>query len=93
MTAGGVEHFLAELDLALGDAGDVEQIIDDDAEVEDLAVDDLVTPGDVVLGVGLAGDGDGIADGGEGIPQLVGEHGEEFVLVGIGPFQVGRPLA
>ena len=35
---------------------------------------------------------DGVADGGERVPQLVGEHRQELVLAAVGLLQLVRPL-
>ena len=34
---------------------------------------------------------DGVADGGERVAQLVGEHGQELVLAAVGLRQLGEP--
>ena len=99
-TGPDVQRLLLELDLAAIDAGDVEQVVDHVGQVLDLPRDDLLRPRDGLrVGVGPEREPGGVADGGEGIPQLVGEHREEFVLAAVGlpagllrP-ELGRPVA
>ena len=52
MTAGTSTISRFELDLALRDAGDVEQVVDEPGEVLRLPLDDLVGVGDLVLQAG-----------------------------------------
>ena len=84
--------FLAKLDLPLRDTGDIQEVVDEMGEVVDLAADDLPAPLEVLDAAGELGDGDGVADSRERIPQLMGEHGQELVLLEIGLFEGRRPL-
>ena len=77
---GRVEHVPPELDLPAGDAGDVQQVVDEPRQVLHLPRDDLHRPVDVLPVRRLWPTVDGVADGRERVPQLVGEHGEELVL-------------
>ena len=90
-----IEQRPLDLDLAARDAGDVEQIVDEASEVPALAFDDVDAPGGVAHLAGrLAEDGDGVADRGERIAELVGQHRQELVLAAIGLAEsFGRFLA
>ena len=74
-----VDTLAAQLDLARGDARDVEQIVDHAREVRDLALDDapLARIGRLVAPRHDLERGD---DRRERVAQLVAEHGEELVL-------------
>ena len=78
---GGVEKFLAQLHLAARDARHVEQIVDEPGKLPQLPLDNLHAPRHI-LGRGLAavGQGDGVANGGQGVAQFMGEHGQKLVL-------------
>ena len=74
---------LLDLDRAAGDAGDVEQIVNEPNQVLNLALDDLqrlavltITPQLQQLNGGH--------DGRERVAELVTEHGEEFVFGSVG---------
>ncbi len=82
-----VDPVRPELDLALGDAADVEQVVDQMDHLTELAFDDVAS---AVDGLRLARQGhdlERIADRRERIAQLVGEGGEEFVLAAVGAAQ------
>ena len=77
-------------------AGDVEQVVDQAGHVPDLALDDRESPVDVRrVDVGRSEDQQGIQDRSQRVAQLVGQHGEEFVLAAVGllGFGAGRLLA
>ena len=66
------------------DAADVEQVVDQADHVGDLALHEgagLVDGGGVFAGE--AHDLEAVADGGQGVAELVGEGGEELVLLAI----------
>jgi hypothetical protein len=78
----------AQLDLAAGDARDVEQVVDEARELAHLAVDHVVGPLQARRGGGLgAQDLDRVAHRSERIAQLVGEDREELVLAAVGLLQ------
>ena len=77
---GRVEELLLEANLAAGDPRDVEQVVDQADELPHLPLDDVLGEVDVLRVVGHLEDGDGVADGGERVPQLVGEHRQELVF-------------
>ena len=58
-----VDDFLAKLNFALADAGDVEQIVDEPGELFDLPLDDLRRPLERLVKFGLSCHEHGIADG------------------------------
>ena len=78
--AGRVEKFFLQANLAAGDPGDVEQVVDQADELPHLPFDDFLGEIDILGVVGHLEDGDGVADGGQRVPQLVGEHRQELVL-------------
>ena len=80
----GVDELLAEPDLPAGDAGDVEQVVDEPGELPDLPLDDVARPAAVLLVGGHLQDGHGVVDRRQRVPQLVGEHRQELVLVAVG---------
>ena len=80
---GQVERLRAELDLPLGDPRDVEQVVDQAGELLRLPADHLAGPGELLVGAGRLGDLHGAVDRGQGVAQLVGEHGEELVLAAV----------
>ena len=75
-----IDVFLLEGDLIAVDARNIEQIVDEPREVLRLAVDDVeqFLAGSIWRN---AAEVDGVADGGERVAQLVGEHGQELVLL------------
>jgi hypothetical protein len=76
-----VEDAALELDLATGDAGRVEEVVDDAREVPHLPPDDRPRPrGLLAPRRGMIEDVERVGDGGERVPQLVGEDREELVL-------------
>src|SRR5262249_42746779 len=87
---GQVQALPGQVDLARGDARHVHEVVDQPRQVVDLAVQH---------GEGLGGGGGvaeaqaedlhGVADGGQGVAQLVGEHGEEVVLAAVGVLEGG----
>ena len=78
-------HRLAlDHDPAGGHPRDVEQVVDETGQVVGLASDDHPDPrGVVVLGSELFEHRDRVADRGQGISKLVGQHREELVLAAI----------
>ena len=80
-----LDRLLLEHDLAAGDPRDVEQVVDHPRHLLDLVLDHLDRPLEVGAAQALdLHDLDGVADRGQGIAQLVGEHGEELVLAPVG---------
>ena len=79
-----VERLLPEADLPPGDAGDVQQVVDQPGEVLHLPLDDLLRPFEVLLRLQLAEELGGVVDGRQRVPQLVGEHRQELVLAAVG---------
>ncbi len=79
----------AQLDLALGDPGNVEQVLDDARQALDLALDDHSGGrhgGDIALG-GLH-ELRGVANGGQRVAQLVRQDCDELID-GRGPLAPG----
>ena len=73
-----IENFLLERDLAAGDPADVEEIVDDPAEMPDLTFDHRAQLR--LIGRRAAfHQPERIDDGGERIAQFVREHGQELV--------------
>ena len=75
---------LLQIDLAAGDARDVHQVIDQPHHVTDLAIHDLVGGHRGLARSGEAQQTQRVADGREGIAQLVRQRGEEPVLALVG---------
>ena len=86
---GRFDECLPEVNLPPSDAGDVQQVVDEVGEGADLPGGDVLAPFEGLLGARAGGDGDGVLDGGERVPQLVGEHGEELVLATVGGGELG----
>src|SRR5262249_56131806 len=86
-----IEWPAVEPDLAGHDASHVEKIVDEATQVLDLATDDFarLPPGRSSRIVDAIEDVHGVADGPEGIAQLVAEHGEELVLESVGRLRFG----
>jgi hypothetical protein len=83
-----VDGLAAEPEPALGDARDVEQVVDQPHELADLAVDDVAAPRDDRGVLGLrAHELDDVADRGQRVAQLVREHRQEVVLAAVGVAQ------
>ena len=81
-----------QLDLAPRDAGHVEQIVDQPGQMFHLTLDDLLGPCGFFVGeMRHLQQPDGVADRREGISQLMGEHGEEFILAAV-PFSFNARL-
>ena len=87
-----VDSLSVQLDLAGGDARDIEQVVDESRQVPDLALDDVpLRRGDSALPARHQLErGD---DRRQRVAQLVAEHGQEFVLDAAGRFGLreGRP--
>ena len=82
-----------ERDLALGGAGDVDQLLDKVAHSAHLSFDDLAQPHEDGIGVlERAQDARGVGDGGQRVAQLVRQHGEELALPPLGQTQLLRAL-
>ena len=80
-----VHELPPEVDLALADPGDVEQVVHQPGHLLDLMLDH--SRGPLELGIGRALDAEdlhGIADGGERAAQLVAQHREELILAAVG---------
>src|SRR5438874_1531743 len=72
---GQVEVLALQLDLAAGDPGHVEQVVDEPGEAADLAVQQVAGPGArLLVAAPQPEDVQGVADGRQGVAQLVGEH-------------------
>ena len=83
------DRFLAQLDLAVRQAGDVQQAVEQMRQVFDLPLDDLPRLLDGGIALGHAPDRlHGDPDRHEGIAQLVAEHRQELVLGAI--LRLGR---
>ena len=80
---GRVQKLFFQANLAARDPRDVEQVVNQADELPHLSLDDVLGEVDILGVVGHLEDGDGIADGGEGIAQLVGEHRQKLVLSSI----------
>ena len=87
-----VDDFLAKLNFPSADAGDVEQVVNEPGELFDLPLDDLRGPLERLVKFGLSCDEHGVADGGERVSELVGEHREELVLAAVRLAQQPPPL-
>ena len=80
-----VDRLLVKGDPSLRYPGDVEEIVDQPRQALDLVAHDLPSP--VERGGGhrrLPHDFHGIAEGSQGIAELVRQHGQESVLVPVG---------
>ncbi len=75
------QRLLLDLDLAAGDAGDVEEVVDQPGQVADLALDHRALARRALAHLDQLEGGE---DRGQGVPQLVAEHGEELVLAAAG---------
>ncbi len=85
---------LAQADAAAGDAGDVEQVVHQPGQVLDLPLHHLARGLEArVDGLDLAHQLDSVADRGERVAQLVGQHGEELVLAAVGGHELLGPPA
>src|SRR5207245_6616654 len=83
-----------KLDLASADARQVQQVVDQPAQVLRLPVDDVPFP--LELGIGRSFDAkelDGIADGREWVAQLMRQNRQELVLAPVGLCQLLDALA
>ena len=69
---GRVEDVLAEFDLPAADSRDVQEIIDQPRQVIRLPRDDAHRPVNVLLEAAAGRHADGVADGRQRVPQLVG---------------------
>ena len=74
-----VERHLVELDLAAGDAAHVEQVVDQARQVADLAVDQVLAPGELGRDRLAIHDLDRVADRRERVAQFMRQHRDEFV--------------
>src|SRR5207245_839241 len=82
---GQLDPTLAQLELAARDARYVQKIVEQPAHVLDLTIDDLLGPSLLLAGsADLLAHGERVADGGQGVAQLVGEDGEKLVLAAVG---------
>ncbi len=85
---GQLDRRLAEFDLAAGDARDFQQVIDQADHVIHLPFHHLMHALDgTAFGVGQPEEMEAIADQGEQIAQLMGQHRQEFVFAAVGVFQ------
>ena len=79
----------AEPDLAVRQPGDVQQVVDQPGHVPDLPLDHVAGELDEGRVVGrLPQDVDRVEHRGQGVAQLVGEHGEELILAAVGVGQL-----
>ena len=91
---GQLDPLLAEFQLVAGDARHVEQVFEQPGHELHLAVDHV--PGPLQLRVGRAlglEDLHGVADRGQRVAQLVGQRGQELVLLAVGVLQGRLDLA
>ena len=80
-----LDRLFLEHDRSTGDPGNIEEVVDDPGHVLDLLGDDVDRPTQIgAVRPFDAHDLNGVADGRQRVPQLVGEHGEEMVLALIG---------
>ena len=81
---GQIDALFSQLDFSAADPRQVEQVVDQVDHLLHLAVDDRFArlEGRRIV-AGNPHDLQGIADGGEGIPQLVGQRRQELVLVAV----------
>jgi hypothetical protein len=78
---GEIEGPALQVDPAAGDAGHVEQALDEPGQVRGLSADDRHGPlALIAVGRGPVEDEEAVLDGGERVAQLVGEHGHEVVF-------------
>src|SRR5882724_6237816 len=85
-----VQWLTSQDDVSAGDVGDIEEIVDQPAEVGDLVANCLPRePGDVVLTPDTVENADRADDGRERVPQLVAQHRQEFVLRPVGGLCLG----
>src|SRR6185503_3899418 len=87
-----LEPLAAERDLSAGDARDVQKILDQSREMLRLTPDDVPLPSRVLVAPHVHEVERG-EDGIQGIPELVAQHREEFVLAAVGVAQVGLLFA
>ena len=81
-----------EPDLAAGHPGHLLQVVDQLAELAQLVVDHIARPTEVgVVGAVVFHDPHGVADRGQGIAQLVTQHGQELVPASLGFGELAHP--
>ncbi len=81
----GVDGLHLEAELSAGDAGEIEEVVDEFDFKVDIAADHGEVFAEFLREVGVGFDGgDGHGDGGEGGAEFVAEDGEEFVLGAVG---------
>ena len=89
-----LDRLLAEFQLARGDAGHVQQVIDQPHDLIHLPLHQGVG---LLVGLRVGGEAEdlqGVADRGERVAKLMGQHGEELVLAAVGvPQRLFRALA
>src|SRR5262245_58205972 len=76
---GDVDVLPVELDLAIGDARDVEQIVDESTEVLGLTLDDGAVPLAGLWDLVARQELDGEQDAAERVSELMPEHREELI--------------
>src|SRR6187402_1833473 len=77
-----VEELLSKKDLALRDAGNVQEVVDQARHVRDLAIEHRASGPQVVLaGIGTIEDLVGVANRTERVAELVAEHRQELVFL------------
>ena len=82
---GEIDAPLLQVDLAARDAGHVQQVVHDPAEVVDLALDDLLRSARLLAaGLGAVQQPHRVPDRRERVPELVREDAEELGLAAIG---------
>ena len=85
-----VQRLARERDLAAGDVDDVQEVVDQPAEMGDLMTDPLARAHrDVVVAADPIEDADRADNGGQRIAKLVTQHREKLVLRAIGGFGFG----
>ena len=89
MTSASSIALLAQLQLVAGDAGDVQQVVDQPGQVLDLPLDHVAAPAELRLVRPLEAQHlHGVADRGQRVPQFVGQRRQELVLAAVGLLQL-----
>ena len=99
--APGVGAYFLENNLVHRNAADFQEIVDQPRDVVDLSVHNILSHVNLFASdVGHLQEGESAGDCGQGVSQLVAEHGDKFVFaagsglqLAVGGFQVGGPLS
>lgn len=80
-----LDSVLAEFDLTPTNAADVKKVVDLAYHVPNLPVEDFGRrSGGLCIALIAEQDLDGVADGGQGVAEFVGQHRQEFVFTVVG---------